>query len=203
MANIAYFRVSTSEQSIEAQRHALLKAAGSFDREFKDEAVSGSVPAATRSGFAQLLSYVRDGDTLHVYAVDRLGRDALDVQSTVRGLLQKGVAVEVHGLGRIAEGVGELILAVLSQVADMERKRIRERTAAGRELARESLTATGRTHRGKVSMGRPAGRLADGKQVDPHAVAAWRKANKAGIEETAKHWGLSVSSVKRYTAAAK
>jgi putative DNA-invertase from lambdoid prophage Rac len=41
---------------------------------------------------------------------------------------------DVHGLGRIAEGVGELILAVLSQVADLERRRIKDRTAAGREL---------------------------------------------------------------------
>ena len=48
----------------------------------------------------------------------------------------RGVAVEVHGLGTIARGVGELILAVLAQVADMERTRINERTAAGRATPR-------------------------------------------------------------------
>ncbi|WP_232540380.1 recombinase family protein [Azohydromonas aeria] len=193
MARIAYFRVSTTDQSIEAQRHALLQAAGgsAFDQEFKDEGISGATPAAQRAGFSELLKFIRQGDELHVYAVDRLGRDALDVQATVRALLDRGVAVEIHGLGRIARGVGELILAVLAQVADMERQRIAERTAAGREKAREALAATGRTHRGKASLGRP-------QAADPEAVKAWRQAQGASIATTAQHFGLSVATVKRY-----
>jgi putative DNA-invertase from lambdoid prophage Rac len=202
VAHIAYYRVSTVDQSIEAQRHALVKYAGpaGFEREFKDEAVSGAVPAASRPGFAALLGYVREGDTLHVYAVDRLGRDAIDVQITVRELIKREVAVDVYGLGRIAEGAGELILAVLSQVADMERRRIRERTAAGRELAVATLKTTGRTHRGKASMGRPLGR-AKGGTVNPAEVVAWRKEHNASIGETAAHWKLSGATVKRYCAA--
>lgn len=192
MSSIAYFRFSTSDQSIDSQRHAL---GGRFDREFADVGVSGSVLAKDRPGFSDLLKYVREGDVVHVYAVDRLGRDALDVQSTVRELLSRDVAVEVHGLGRIARGVGELILAVLAQVADMERQRIVERTAAGREKARETLAATGRTHRGKTSLGRPT-------EADPAQVAGWRKANEASIAATAKHFGLSSATVKRYCAKA-
>lgn len=188
----AYFRVSTSEQSIEAQRHAM---GGTFEREFLDEGVSGGVPAADRPGFAKLLELVREGDTLSVYAVDRLGRDALDVQATVRRLLDKGVTVEVHGLGTIARGVGELILAVLAQVADMERRRIVERTEAGRSAARAALASTGKTHRGKESLGRP-------KAQDGEQVASWRKANGASIKETADHFRLSIATVKRYCAQA-
>ena len=188
---IAYYRVSTADQSIEAQRHAM---GGTFDREFSDEGVSGGVMAADRPGFAKLLEIVREGDTLCVYAVDRLGRDALDVQATVRRLLDKGVAVEVHGLGTIARGVGELILAVLAQVADMERRRILERTEAGRAAARAALETTGRTHRGKESLGRP-------KAQDGAAVVAWRKTNGASIKGTAQHFGLSEATVKRYCAA--
>lgn len=190
MSRIAYYRVSTTDQNIEAQRHAL---GGGFEREFSDEGVSGAIPAAQRPGFAELLKYVRQGDELHVYAVDRLGRDALDVQATVRELLKRGVSVEVHGLGRIAQGVGELILAVLAQVADMERQRIAERTAAGRARAREALEATGKTHKGKASLGRPPA-------ADAAAVAAWRKANGATIAATAAHFGLSAATVKRYSA---
>src|SRR5262245_37540000 len=149
---LAYFRVSTADQSVEAQRHAM---GGTFDREFSDEGVSGGTMAADRPGFAKLLEVIREGDTVCVYAVDRLGRDALDVQATVRRLLDRGVAVEVHGLGTIARGVGEIILAVLAQVADLERRRIVERAQAGREAARAALEATGRTHRGKASLGRP------------------------------------------------
>ena len=67
---IAYYRVSTKDQSIEAQRLAM---GGGFDQEFQDEGVSGGVMAAKRPSFAELLATVRDGDSVHVYAVDRLG----------------------------------------------------------------------------------------------------------------------------------
>lgn len=190
MAHLAYFRVSTSDQSIEAQRSAM---GASFERTFQDEGISGAVMAKDRPGFSALLAYAREGDTIHVYAVDRLGRDALDVQATVRGLIDRGVSVDVRGLGVIGRGVGELILAVLAQVADMERGRIAERCESGREAARASLKATGRTHKGKISMGRP-------KAQDAAAVADWRKTNNASISQTAQHFGLSDSTVKRYTA---
>lgn len=191
MHRIAYYRVSTGDQSIESQRLAL---GVDFDQEFSDEGVSGGTLAADRPGFSDLLSKVRSGDTVHVYAVDRLGRDALDVQATVRRLIDKGVTVNVHGLGPIGRGVGELILAVLAQVADMERQRITERTRAGRVAARASLAATGRTHRGKESLGRPMAQ-------DAAAVVAWRKQNAASITQTARHFGLSPATVKRYSAA--
>lgn len=192
MHRIAYYRVSTGDQSIDAQRAAL---GGSFDQEFADEGVSGAVPAAQRKGFSDLLAKVRSGDVLHVYAVDRLGRDALDVQATVRALLERGVTVHVHGLGPIGRGVGELILAVLAQIADMERQRIAERTRAGREVARTALAATGRTHRGKESLGRP-------KAQDGAAVDLWRRENGKSINETAAHFGVSQATVKRYRATA-
>jgi putative DNA-invertase from lambdoid prophage Rac len=130
---------------------------------------------------------------LHVYAVDRLGRDAIDVQTTIRSLLAKGVTVEIRGLGQIAKGVGELIIAVLAQVADMERQRIRERTAAGRDVAKASLAATGKTHKGMDSLGRPV-------KADAGEVCAWRKENNASIRKTAEHFNLSDSTVKRYCA---
>lgn len=192
MHRIAYYRVSTGDQSIEAQRAAL---GGGFDQEFSDEGVSGATPAASRTGFSDLLSKVRSGDTLHVYAVDRLGRDALDVQATVRRLIEMGVIVNVHGLGPIGRGVGELILAVLAQIADLERQRIAERTRAGRDAARASLEATGRTHRGKASLGRPMAQ-------DASTVASWRRENGASIATTARHFNLSSATVKRYCAGA-
>ena len=191
MHRIAYYRVSTGDQSIESQRLAL---GGDFDQEFSDVGVSGRTRAADRPGFADLLSKVRSGDVVHVYAVDRLGRDALDVQATVRRLIETGVTVDVYGIGPIGRGVGELILAVLAQVADMERQRIRERTEAGRQVAKATLAATGKTHRGKESLGRPVAQ-------DAAAVAVWRKENAASIAQTARHFALSPATVKRYCAA--
>jgi putative DNA-invertase from lambdoid prophage Rac len=207
MAHLAYFRVSTVEQSIESQRAALLKSAGVENfREFKDEGVSGSVLAVDRPGFKRLLDRAEEGDVIHVYAVDRLGRNSIDIQTTVRDLLERGVAIEVHGLGRIAAGVGELIVGVLAQVADMERKKILQRTTDGRVLARESLAAKGKTHKGKDGLGRPLGSVGKdgkGRMVKLADVVAWRKANgkdsnSASISETATHFGVSESTVKRY-----
>ena len=166
-----------------------------FEREYADEGISGAVLAANRPRFQELMTYVREGDTVHVYAVDRLGRDAIDVQTTIRTFLTKGVKVDVRGLGVIGKGVGELIVAVLAQVAEMERERIRERTATGRETAKASLAATGKTHRGKDSLGRPPAQ-------DAAAVRAWRAENRATIRQTAERFNLSDSTVKRYEAAA-
>lgn len=190
MARLAYFRCSTSDQSVEAQRAAL---GDNFDREFIDEGVSGAVAASERPAFSELLRYAREGDVVHVYAVDRLGRDALDVQATVRGLVNRGVEVDVRGLGKIGRGVGELILAVLAQVADMERLRIKERCQAGRDVARASLMKTGLTHRGKPSLGRS-------KVANPVEVVAWRRTTQASIQQTAQHFGISAPTVKRYCA---
>lgn len=187
---IAYYRVSTTSQTIESQRHAL---GGPFDIEFCDEGVSGLIPALQRKGFSELHNYARKGDVIHVYSIDRLGRDAIDVQTTVRALLAKGIFLEVHGLGRIGIGVGELILAVLAQISDMERNRINERTSAGRDRAKLLLAQTGMTQNGKTGMGRPAAANAD-------KVRQWRLLNNASIARTAHEFNISQATVKRYCA---
>lgn len=192
MARIGYFRTSAADQSIASQRAAL---GGTFDEEFADEGISGAVAAADRPGFAQLLAYARKGDTVCVYAVDRLGRDAIDVQQTVKALQGKGVTVEVHGLGTLTGQVGKLLLALLAQFAEMERERIRERTAAGRAVAKQLIAQTGRTQHGKASMGRPRAAAAD-------VVKAWRAEHSASIKATAAHFGLSTATVSRYCASA-
>jgi putative DNA-invertase from lambdoid prophage Rac len=189
---LAYYRVSTADQSIEAQRHAM---GGPFDREFADEGISGGTMAKDRPGFAKLLDVVRKGDTVHVYAVDRLGRDAIDVQATARRLVDLGVSIHINGIGTVGGDAGELILAVLAQVAAMERRRITERTAAGRDAARAALKATGKTQHGKTSLGRPMA-------ADAAAVVAWRKDNGASIKQTARRFELSEATVKRYCATA-
>jgi putative DNA-invertase from lambdoid prophage Rac len=185
---LAYYRVSGPDQSVEAQRHAM---GGGFDREFDDGSVSGGILAAERPEFAKLLDQARPGDVLHVFAVDRLGRDALDIQTNARLLLDRGVGIYIHGLGNLVGDAGKLILAVLSQIAEIERQRIVTRTAAGRAAAKASLKATGRTHRGKASLGR-------GPKLDPSTVCAWRAEHKASITTTARHFKLSPMTVKRY-----
>jgi putative DNA-invertase from lambdoid prophage Rac len=193
MTRIAYYRVSTTDQSIEAQRHAM---GGEFAMEFQDEGVSGATPALERPGFAAMLATIKAmkrKPELCVYAVDRLGRDSIDVQTTVRDLRAMGVRVNIHGLGVIEGDTGELLLTLLAQFAQMERNRIKARADAGRAAAREALAATGLTHKGKASLGRPVSQ-------DAAQVAAWRLKQGASIAATAAHWGLSTATVKRYCA---
>lgn len=77
----------------------------------------------------------------------------------------------------------------------MERMRIKERCAAGRDVARKALAATQRTHRGKMSLGRS-------KIHNPKVVATWRRENDASISQTARQFQISLPTVKRYCAAA-
>ena len=192
MTHIAYYRVSDKSQTIASQK-ALLMHPELIEHEYTDEGVSGAIVAANRPAFAEMMKFIRKGDTLHVYALDRLGRDSIDVQTTVRGLLAKGVMVQVNKLGLIADNdIGRMTVAILAQMAEMERARIMERTAAGRAVAFASLAATGKTHKGKESMGR--------KRVITEAeVLAFRGTGEGrkSIAETAKHFEVSDATIKR------
>lgn len=199
MTTVYYLRVSTKDQTIASQRMLLdISDDTPGDTVFTDEGVSGSVDALDRPGFAACARYCRKGDILRVTALDRLGRNAIDVQRTFEALMAKGVVVDVMGMGVIAGEVGTLLVTILSGVAQMERARIAQRTEAGRETARLLLAQGKRTQNGKASLGRPVGRVAGGVQVKPGEVAAWRSENKASIQATADHWQLSTATVKRY-----
>ena len=178
MATVAYYRVSTTEQSIENQRRELEKVY-SIDREFSDNGVSGTVEAVERDGFAAMLNYVREGDTLLTVDIDRLGRDAIDVQQTITTLKAMGVNIIITRLGvDLNSDAGELLITIMSKVAEMERKKMLERQRAG--IARAK--AEGKYKGSK-------------KSVDPVVVRKVRKT--MSIAETAEHLNISVATVKR------
>ena len=206
MTTVYYLRVSTKDQSIESQRTALgITEATDPETVFMDEGVSGAIDALDRPGFGDCARYCRKGDVLKVTALDRLGRNAIDVQQTFAALIGKGVIVNVHGLGVIDGAFGTLLVTILSGVAQMERHRIIERTEAGRETAKRHLAEHGKTHRGKASLGRPVGIVGgwgdEVRHVDPAEVVKWRTATKASIAQTSIQFGISRSTVKRYCAA--
>ena len=131
MALIGYARVSTSEQNLASQIDAL-HAAG-CKTIFEDQA---SGVRAERPGLGDALAYVRDGDTLIVWKLDRLGRSMAHLIETVRLLNAKGV-----GFRSITEGVdtttsgGTLVFHLFGALAQFERDLIRERTLAGLKAA--------------------------------------------------------------------
>ena len=110
------------------------------------ETVSGSVATAWRRGFARLLDRLEPGDVLVVAKLDRLGRDATDVGSTVAKLAGIGVRVHCLALGGVdlASSTGKLTMGVIDAVAEFERDLLVERTRAGLSRARTEGKRLGR-----------------------------------------------------------
>ena len=148
MAIFGYGRVSTKEQQSENQRLELERAGYDVSYWFADEGVSGKVPALQRAQFRILLDKIRDGETLVVSKLDRLGRDAQDIGATIKMLAARRIEVIVLQLGKLdlTSSAGKLMLTMLAAMAEMERDLLVERTQSG--LARAK--AEGKT------LGRPA-----------------------------------------------
>jgi DNA invertase Pin-like site-specific DNA recombinase len=131
MAAIGYARVSTADQET-AMQLAALRSAG-CTRLFEDKA---SGVQATRTGLAEALAYLREGDTLVVWKLDRLGRSLGHLIEVVRELDIRGV-----GFRSLTENIdtttpgGRLIFHLFGALAQFERDLIRERTRAGLEAA--------------------------------------------------------------------
>ncbi|EFH9692082.1 recombinase family protein [Escherichia coli] len=142
---IGYVRVSTSDQNVENQKQQISDAGYSVTRWFSDEAVGGAVKAAERPGFGELLSYVREGDTLIVIAIDRLGRNTIDVLSTVEMLQTKGVKVVSLREGfDLSTPVGKAMLTMMAGLASLEKDLIAERRTAGIKRAQTEGKHCGR-----------------------------------------------------------
>lgn len=177
---IAYVRVSTDDQTTENQRKAISERY-TVNKWFADNGLSGAIPALQRPAMAELLSYVREGDTVIVYSVDRLGRNTLDVMNTVESLKNKGVSIVSMREGfDLSTSMGKAMFGILAVLAELERDNIKARQLAGLERARAEGKNLGRE-----------------KTIDDHAVAQWRSDNQASIKATAEHFNISIASVKR------
>jgi putative DNA-invertase from lambdoid prophage Rac len=146
MTVFGYGRVSTSSQHTENQRLELEAAGFKIEYWFADTGVSGKTSASQRPQFALLLDKIRDGETLVVSKLDRLGRDAVDVLQTIRLLGSRGIQVIVLQLGKVdlTSVAGKLLLTMLVAVAEMERDLLVERTQAGLERAKAQGKTLGR-----------------------------------------------------------
>ena len=124
---VGYVRVSAADQNEARQLEAL----GAVDRLFSEK-VSGK-NTDDRAQLQEILSYVRDGDTVRVKSPDRLARSTTDFLTLVEQLKAKGVAlgfIDNPALNN-ATPQGEFMLTVLAAIAQLERKTISERQAEG------------------------------------------------------------------------
>jgi DNA invertase Pin-like site-specific DNA recombinase len=129
---IGYARVSTHEQTLDLQKDALEKAG--CNKIFTDTA-SGA--KTERIGLEEALNYVRKGDTLVVWRLDRLGRSLPHLISTMTDLEERGIGFKslTENIDTTTSG-GKLIFHIFGALAEFERNLIRERTQAGLTAAR-------------------------------------------------------------------
>ena len=132
---LGYARVSTNGQELQLQTDALLKAGVPKKLIFLDK-VSGAKTA--RPGLDECLGQLREGDTLIVWRLDRLGRSVRHLIDLVDQLRQRKIGFKSICDGAIdtTTASGELIFNVFASLAQFERRLIQERTKAGLESAR-------------------------------------------------------------------
>src|SRR3954466_5775041 len=140
---IGYARVSTADQTLALQQDAL-KGAG-CDQIFTDTA-SGS--ATERTGLEQAISHLREGDTLVVWRLDRLGRSLRHLIDTITALDARGIGFRsiTVNIDTTTSG-GKLVFHIFGALAEFERDIIRERTQAGLQAARARGRRGGRPKR--------------------------------------------------------
>lgn len=182
MSVFAYGRVSTNQQTAENQRLEIINAGFQIDYWFADEGVSGKVCAKQRPQFSLMLDKIRDGETLIVSKLDRLGRDSIDVLQTVQSLADRNIKAIVLQLGNtdLSSPTGKLLLTMLVAVASMERDLLIERTHAGLMRAR----AEGKR------LGRPSKTSPEQK-----AEIVLRRHSSESVASLAREYGVSRATV--------
>ncbi|HFJ9472463.1 recombinase family protein [Bacillus cereus group sp. MYBKT111-2] len=182
---IGYARVSTHDQNLDLQKDALIQAG--CKRIFTD-VVSGST--SSRSGLDEALDYVREGDTLVVWKLDRLGRSLKHLIETINILNEEGIAFRSlqENMDTSTSG-GKLIFHVFGALAEFEREMIQERTQAGLSAARA---------RGRLG-GRP--KAMDTTQVS--MAKSLMKDPNYSTEDICNTLGVSRATLYRYLQKAK
>jgi DNA invertase Pin-like site-specific DNA recombinase len=174
-------RVSKTDgsQTTDPQRDALVEAGVDDERLYEDKA-SGRLD--DRPGLSECLKSLRDGDTLLVWKLDRLGRNLHHLVNTVHDLTARGIGLKVlTGQGAAIDtttAAGKLVFGIFAALAEFERELISERTIAGLASARARGRTGGRpftmtpakVRLAMASMASPTRRLASSaKNSESHA----------------------------------
>lgn len=181
---IGYARVSTQDQNLELQREALLKAG--CKKIFSDK-ISGS--RAERPGLSKAMELLRDGDSLVVWKLDRLGRSVKNLVDLVGELAREGVHFKsLTDSIDTTTASGRFFFHVMASLAEMERELTVERTRAGLEIARQ--------------LGRKGGRR---RQMTDSKIASAKKllANGVPPRDVAENLGVSVPTLYRWLPASE
>jgi DNA invertase Pin-like site-specific DNA recombinase len=141
---LGYARVSTGHQSLDQQLDALTAVGVDSARVYSDK-LSGTSTREQRPGLAALLDYAREGDAIVVVGIDRLGRNAAEVMTTIRELGERGIVLRSLREGiDTSNATGRMVAGVLASLAELELELGRERRSAAREARRARGQSIGR-----------------------------------------------------------
>ncbi|MGE2816259.1 recombinase family protein [Mycobacterium heidelbergense] len=133
---LGYARVSTGHQSLDQQLDALTAVGVDPARVYTDK-LSGTSTREQRPGLAALLDYARPGDAIVVVGIDRLGRNAAEVMTTIRELCERNIVLRSLREGiDTSNAAGRMIAGVLASLAELELELGRERRTAARAARR-------------------------------------------------------------------
>jgi DNA invertase Pin-like site-specific DNA recombinase len=178
---LGYARVSTGHQSLDQQVDALIAASVDSARVYSDK-LSGTSRREQRPGLAALLDYAREGDAIVVVGIDRLGRNAAEVMTTIRELGERGIVLRSLREGiDTSNATGRMVAGVLASLAELELELGSERRAAAR-AARQA--------RGQ-HIGRP-------KALDQKKAALAQRMHTSGESATTIAAALGVSRATVY-----
>jgi DNA invertase Pin-like site-specific DNA recombinase len=141
---LGYARASTGHQSLDQQVDALTAAGVDANRVYSDK-LSGMSTREQRPGLAGLLDYARPGDAIVVVGIDRLGRNAAEVMTTIRELGEQNIVLRSLREGiDTSNATGRMVAGVLASLAELELELGRERRVAAREARRARGQSIGR-----------------------------------------------------------
>ena len=192
---IGYARVSTRDQNLELQLDALHKAG--YETIFQEHA-SGATKA--RPELDRLLASLREGDTVYVYKLDRLGRSLKHLQDMVAELNFRGVGlVSLTDAINTTSAQGRLVFNLFASLAEFERELIRERTHAG--LASARARARGRVGGRQRGISEEAERTAiiaetlyREQQLGVNGIAQRLRISKVTLYKYLRHRGVVIHS---------
>ena len=140
MANIGYARVSTRDQSLDSQIDALENFG--CERIFSEKA---SGRKTRRTELDKCLDYLRDGDTLVIYKLDRLGRTTKQLIDLAQWLDSNNIELQIIDMNiNTKDAMGKMFFTMMSAFAELEANLLSERTKKGLESARARGNMGGR-----------------------------------------------------------